>query len=227
MLASHKGWSVTRERLGLAPRLVGLLGLIALAAWAFSGSHQQPGPEERRPSLVVKAQPAPEEPVSAEPQPSPSSSMILQPPKAAQTAEPLPATIITLRPPYDVVDVRTIRAGGRTITLAGIEGFGQDASCRARDGTRWSCAKLARDALRGRVGSQSLRCSTEAQATAVVFVALCTTSRSEDLARTLVADGWARVLDDARQRYGAEAKAAEEQGLGLWGWQMEGRSKRR
>src|SRR5215212_5655962 len=208
MLASHKGWSVARERLGLAPRLVGLLGLIALAAWAFSGSHQQPGPEERRPALVVKAQPAAKEPVSAEPQPSPSP-FTYQPPKAPQPSERLPSTIFTLRPPYDVVDVRTIRAGGRTMTLAGIEGFGQDASCRARDGTRWSCAKLARDALRSRVGSQSLRCSPEAQATAIAFVATCTTSRGEDLARTLVADGWARVLDDARQHYGAEAKVAE------------------
>ena len=131
------------------------------------------------------------------------------------------------RAPYDIADVRTIRARGRTITLAGIEGFDQNSTCRARDGTRWSCAKLARDALRSRIGNQSLRCSTEAQASAVVFVATCTTSSGEDLARTLVADGWVRVLDDARQHYGAEAKAAEEQGLGLWGWRMEGKGKGR
>src|SRR3954467_7367710 len=99
MLASHKGRSVTRERLGLAPRLVGLLGLIALAAWAFSGLRQQPGPEEQRPALVVKAQPAPKEPVSAEPQPSPSP-FTYQPPKAPQAAEPSPSTIITLRAPF-------------------------------------------------------------------------------------------------------------------------------
>src|SRR4051812_26021099 len=66
------------------------------------------------------------------------------------------------------------------------------------------------------VGSQSLRCSTEARASAVAFVAMCATSRGEDLARTLIAEGWARAMDDARQRCRAEAKAAEEQGLGLW-----------
>jgi endonuclease YncB( thermonuclease family) len=215
-----------RKRLGVAPRLAGLLALIAVVAGAFSSLHQQPGSEERQPPLVVKAQPTPKEPVSAEPQLSPSP-FTYQPPKAPQAAEPSPSTIITLRPPYDVVDVRTIRAGGRTITLAGIEGFDQNTICRARDGTRWSCAKLAQDALRGRVGSQSLRCSPEAQASAVAFMAMCTTSRGEDLARTLVAEGWARAMDDARQRYGTAAKAAEEQGRGLWGWQRQGRNKRR
>ena len=48
-----------RKRLGVAPRLVGLLGLIAVVAGAFSSLHQQPGPEERQPALVVKAQPTP------------------------------------------------------------------------------------------------------------------------------------------------------------------------
>ena len=105
--------------------------------------------------------------------------------------------------------------------------MGQNTTCRARDGTRWSCAKLAKDALRSRIGNRSLSCSTEAPANAVVFVATCTTSSGYDLARVLVADGWARVTDDGRQQYGAEAKAAEEQGLGLWGWRMEGRIKGR
>jgi len=74
-----------------------------------------------------------------------------------------------VKPPYDVVDVRTIRAGGRTIMLAGIENLAQKAACRARDGTRWSCAKLARDALRARVGNQGLTCSTEQEANATVL----------------------------------------------------------
>ena len=225
-MVSPRGRAVTRERLALAPRLVVLVGLIALAAWAFSHSYQQPGPDEQHPPLVVKAQPAPKEPVSVGPQPSPSL-LTPEPLIPASTVERPPSTIITLRPPYDVMDVRTIRAGGRTLTLAGIEGLAQKATCRARDGTRWSCAKLARDALRSRIGSQSLRCSTEAQASAAMFVATCTTISGEDLARTLVADGWARVLDDARSLYGSEVKAAEEQGLGLWGWRMEGRSKTR
>jgi endonuclease YncB( thermonuclease family) len=126
------------------------------------------------------------------------------------------------------VDVRTIRAGGRTITLAGIEGFDQNATCRARDGTRWSCAKLARDALRARVGNQSLSCGTEQDASATVLVATCTTGGGHDLAHALVADGWARASDDDDpQRYGAEMAAAEQQGLGLWGWQMVGRKKGR
>jgi hypothetical protein len=215
----------SRASLALALRLLTLAGVSALLAWAFSSPHPQPGPEVLPSPFVVKAQPTPKERVSAASQLAPSP--IPEPSRPPQPSERLPSTIITLRPPYDTVDVRTIRAGGRTITLAGIDGFDQNATCRARDGTRWSCAKLARDALRSRIGSHSLRCSTEAQASAVVFVATCTTISGEDLARTLVADGWARVLDDARQHYGAEAKAAEEQGLGLWGWRMEGRIKGR
>jgi endonuclease YncB( thermonuclease family) len=49
-------------------------------------------------------------------------------------------------------------------------------------------------------------------------VATCMTSNSYDLARVLVAAGWARITDDGRQQYEAEAKAAEEQGLGVAGW---------
>ncbi len=226
MFRSLRGHAVTRERLALAPRLVGLVALIVLAAWTFSRSHQQPGPDEQHTALVVKAQPAPKEPVSAGPEMSPSL-LSPEPLNPEPTVERPPSTAITLRPPYKVMDVRTIRAGRHTITLAGIEVFGQNATCRARDGTRWSCAKLARDALRTRLGSQSLRCSTEAQASAAIFVATCTTVSGEDLARTLVAEGWARALDDARPLYGSEAKAAEEQGLGLWGWRIEGRVKGR
>ena len=191
-MISPRGRAVVRERLALAPRLVGLVALIALAAWTFSHSYQQPGPDEQHPPLVVKAQPAPKEPVSAGPQPSPSL-LTPEPLNPAPMVERPASTVITLRPPYEVVDVRTIRASGRTITLAGIEGFAQSATCRARDGTRWSCAKLARDALRSRIGSQSLRCSTEGQASAAMFVATCTTLSGEDLARTLVAEGWARA----------------------------------
>ncbi len=91
MIAFRQGAEI-RKRLGVAPRLVGLLGLIAVMAGAFSGLHQQPGPEERQPTLVVKAQPTPKEPVSAEPQPSPSP-FTYQPPKAPQPSEPSPSTI--------------------------------------------------------------------------------------------------------------------------------------
>jgi endonuclease YncB( thermonuclease family) len=223
---SFRGRAVTREGLALAPRLVGLLGLIALAAWVFSGARQQPGPEELPSAWVVKAQPTTKEQVSAEPGPSPSLPSP-EPLSPLQTAASAPATVIAFRPPYDVVDVRTIRAGRRTITLAGIEGFDQNSTCRARDGTRWSCAKLARDAVRSRVGNQSLSCSTEAQASATSLVVMCMTSAGEDLARVLVAEGWARATDDTRQRYGSEMAAAKQQGLGLWGWRMEGRIKDR
>ena len=75
--------------------------------------------------------------------------MGLGPPEPWHTARPRSA-VLAVRLPYEVVDVRTIRAEGRMITLAGIEGFDQNATCRARDGTRWSCAKLAKDALRSR-----------------------------------------------------------------------------
>ena len=80
----------------------------------------------------------------------------------------------------------------RTITLAGIEGLDQNATYRARDGTRWSCAKLAREALRARVGNQSLSCSTEQEASATVLVATCTTEGGHDLAHA-----WLRMAGPA------------------------------
>jgi endonuclease YncB( thermonuclease family) len=223
---SSRRRAVTRESLGPVPRLLGLLGLTALAAWLFSGLYPQPSPEKPSTTWVVTAQPAPKNQVSADPL-LPSSLPIPEPFSPPPTEERPASTIITISPPYEFVDVLTIRAGGRTITLAGIESFAQNATCRARDGTRWSCAKLARDALRSRVGSQSLRCSTQAQASTVTLVAVCTTSSGYDLARVLVADGWARVLDDARLQYGTETELAEAEGLGLWGLRMEEKRKAR
>ena len=213
-MLAFRGRLITRERLGLVPRLVGLLGLLTLAAWVFSSARQQPGPEEFSPAWVVKAQPPPKEQASAWPQPSPSVP-IPEPLRWKQMAEPPRSETISIRPPYEVVDVRTIRAGGRTIMLAGIEGFGQNATCRARDGTRWSCAKLAKDALRSRISNQSLSCSPGQEASATVLVATCTTRAGDDLAHALVAEGWALASEGAGQRYGSEMTAAEQQGLGL------------
>src|SRR5215210_2503613 len=164
------------------------------------------GGEDEQPPKLQKAEPPPTDQGSAWPE-TPASLLSPEPLNPPQSAERPPSAVVTIRPPYDVVDVRTIRAGGRTITLAGIEGFDQNATCRARDGTRWSCAKLAREALRARVGNQSLTCSTEQEASATVLVATCTTRAGDDLAHALVADGWARATDDVRQRYGSEMAA--------------------
>ena len=60
-----------------------------------------------------------------------------------------------------------------------------------------------------------------------VLVATCATGSGDDLARALVADGWVRASEGAGQRYGSEMAAAEQQGLGLWGWRMEGQRKGR
>jgi endonuclease YncB( thermonuclease family) len=223
---SFRGRLITRERLGLVPRLVGLLGLLTLAAWVFSGARQQSGPEEFSSAWVVKAQLPPKKQGSALPEAA-ASLLSPEPLNPPPMAERPPSAVVTVTPPYDVVDVRTIRAGGRTIMLAGIEGLNQNATCRARDGTRWSCAKLAKDALRSRIGNQSLSCSPGQEASATVLVATCTTRAGDDLAHALVAEGWARASDDAPQRYGAEMAAAEQQGLGLWGWRMEGQRKGR
>jgi len=161
---------------------------MALAAWVFSGARQQPSPEELSSAWVVKAQPTPKEQVSTERGPSPSLPLP-EPHSPPQTAASAPATVIAVRPPYDALDVRTIRAGGRMITLAGIEGFDQNAPCRARDGTRWSCAKLARDAVRSRVGSQSLNCIAETEASATLPAATCMTNAGYDVACVL-GRGW-------------------------------------
>jgi endonuclease YncB( thermonuclease family) len=213
------------ERLGPAPRLVGFAGLIAFLAWGFSDPDQKLTAEKELSPLVVKAQFAPREPGSvwqvSSPQPTPEA---LTP---FPTIQPQPSTAIVLKPPFDVVDVRTIRAGERTITLAGIDGIGRNTTCRARDGTRWSCEKLATDALRKLTISQSLSCEPTVEMGAVGVVATCKTSTGHDLARTLVAEGWAHARNDAPPQYRSEQKRAEERGLGLWGWRLEEKRARR
>src|SRR5215210_7181562 len=139
------------------------------------------GGEDEQPPKLQKAEPPPKDQGSAWPE-TPASLLSPKPLNSPQTAERPPSAVIAVRPPYDVVDVRTIRAGGRTITLAGIEGFDQNSTCRARDGTRWSCAKLARDAVRSRVGSQSLNCIAETETSAAWLVATCMTNAGYDVA---------------------------------------------
>ena len=95
VVLSFRGCPIIRERLSLAPRLVGPLGLLALAAWVFSGARQQPGPEEFSSAWVVKAQPPPKEQASAWPQPSPSVP-IPEPLHSKQMAEPSQSETITI-----------------------------------------------------------------------------------------------------------------------------------
>src|SRR4051794_23003113 len=109
-----------------------------------------------------------------------------------------------LRPPFDVVDVRTIRGGGRTITLGGIERAGRDPPWPSRDGTRWSREKLATDAPRKLVISQSLSCNAAVVGSTAGVMAVCTTGTGHDLARALVTEGWARARDDAPSLYRSE-----------------------
>jgi len=217
----HRRGELLRERLGPAPRLLGFAGLLALVGWGFGDRGQELASEKEQPPLIIEAQPAPREPVRVW-QVS-SQEQTPEAPSSTPATEPPPSTAVMLRPPFDVVDVRTIRAGERTITLAGIERIGRNATCRARDGTRWSCEKLATDAPRKLVISQSLSCNAAVVGSTAGVMAVCTTGTGHDLARALVAEGWARARDDAPSLYRSEQKTAEERGLGLWGWRVEER----
>jgi endonuclease YncB( thermonuclease family) len=153
-------------------------------------------------------QPEPPAPDHAGGPPTPAS------PAAAAAPAPGARRALVLEPPVESVDGITFRLGTRQVRLAGIEGPARTAICTGQDGHLWACGLQARAALHNLVGTQAIACRPVEERGALILASCERDGR--DLGRSLVAEGWARPLDAAKDAFAAEVAAARRAGLGLW-----------
>ncbi len=107
------------------------------------------------------------------------------------------------------IDSDTIIVDDMVIHLYGIRAFARGTSC-TRQGERWPCGDISANALAALVNDRWLFCRFIGDATFII--ATCHAGH-DDIARTLVRQGWA-VADG--NRYAAEQRGAMIAGRGLW-----------
>ncbi len=134
----------------------------------------------------------------------------VEPPAAEKPAEPKKARLQRLFNPV-VVSAGAIEAGDHAIRLAGISATTPDATCG--DGANlWPCGRVARSALRSFIHGRAIACEVPAGSDAIPDPAHCQVG-GEDIAKWLVAQGWAKR--DGGD-YAEEADAAKTMQLGLF-----------
>jgi hypothetical protein len=106
-----------------------------------------------------------------------------------------------------------IAAGGRVITISGVELISDETSCPRPGGGEWPCGRAARTAFRALLRGRAVTCDFP---DGEVPDALSTSCRvgQRDLGAWLVENGWARASGDA---YATQAGLARAQGRGIFG----------
>lgn len=115
-------------------------------------------------------------------------------------------------PRVSVVDSGTLRADGKTITLAGVEPLPADATCLSPSGRTWSCGQAAAAALANFIRGRRISCTTIDSDGASV-PARCSVEGT-DLASWVVGNGWGRASAGATRLQWLE-QAAAAAGLGI------------
>jgi len=106
-----------------------------------------------------------------------------------------------------------IVAGGRTITISGVEPVPEDQVCGGSVGLPWPCGKVARTAFRGFLRGRAVRCDFPEGEVPAEVAAPCRMG-NRDLGEWLVANGWARPIGDM---YREQLKTAVDGRKGMHG----------
>jgi endonuclease YncB( thermonuclease family) len=114
-----------------------------------------------------------------------------------------------------VVDGDTIRIGGISIRLEGIDAPERDQSCVDADRRTWMCGRAATRELRDHVRGQVLDCRPRAIDRYGRVVAICALPGGADLNGWLVRQGWA-VASGFSRLYASEEADAKAQKRGIW-----------
>ncbi len=127
--------------------------------------------------------------------------------------EPRPARSERLALPV-IETAGLLRAGAKTVRLAGIEAPAADALCGAEK--TWPCGRMAKAALQRFLRGRSIECAVSPDNAPAGHAALpeetdCAVG-GLDIARWLVAEGWAKPSG----RFEAEGETARRGGKGLW-----------
>ena len=110
-----------------------------------------------------------------------------------------------------VVSAGTIKVREREIHLAGITAPEFGTMC-GEGATQWPCGRMARAALQRFIHSRAIECEIPAGADKVPDPAECQVG-GDDLAKWLVAQGWAKPSGD---KFADDGKKAEDAKIGLW-----------
>jgi len=108
---------------------------------------------------------------------------------------------------------------GRDVTLWGIDGLAGDQQCWHED-RAWDCGEQALIALRHHLTGRPVRCVTKSSSGADKVNAQCfrqKDGKEDDLARYLVAEGWARDRsEDSKGLYASDQDGAIRDHRGIW-----------
>ncbi len=136
----------------------------------------------------------------------------LQKDKAA-AAMPPPQTKLYYK--VQVIDAGTIRAGGTTVTLAGIAARDAKAKCKDARGKDWACGAAARLALAKLIRTRAVSCVLPKEGEQKAFAARCSVAGT-DLATWVVRQGWASPQQPQEQALAEADDAAKKDKVGIW-----------
>jgi endonuclease YncB( thermonuclease family) len=101
---------------------------------------------------------------------------------------------------------------GRNLELAGIEPTPANRFCDTADGGQWPCGMIARTSFRALIRGRAVECDVEDAEWEGTAVAPCSLN-GDDLARWLVAQGWAEAASGSPYAELEAAARAEKRGL--------------
>ena len=224
LLAVERGERATRRRgrgrRALAMVLPGALVPSLLIVIGYLVWHQGGGPA---PAPVVAS--APDAAALPPPPPAPRPGAPATMPRViygsappAATEDPRPAGPFTAR--VVAVDGDTLAAGAERLRLNGIDAPEMGQPCE-RGGVAFDCGEAARAAMVRILGSGAVACEHIGIDQYRRRVVRCAGQDGQDIAATLVAQGWAMAYRRYSVDYVAQEEAARARGLGLWAGRFE------
>ena len=113
------------------------------------------------------------------------------------------------------VDGDSIRLGGRSIRLDGIDAPEWDQTCLDAGGRTWRCGLAASRALRERIRGQTITCRPRALDRYGRTIAVCALADGSDINAWMVREGWA-IASGFGGTYAAEQAEAKAAKRGIW-----------
>ncbi len=114
-----------------------------------------------------------------------------------------------------IVDGDSIRLGGRSIRLEGIDAPEWDQTCLDANGRSWRCGRAASRALRERTRGQTISCQPRALDRYGRTIAVCALADGGDLNAWIVRQGWA-IASGFSRTYVPEETEAKDARRGIW-----------
>jgi endonuclease YncB( thermonuclease family) len=114
-----------------------------------------------------------------------------------------------------IVDGDSIRLGGRSIRLEGIDAPEWDQTCLDANGRSWRCGLAASRALRERTRGQTVTCQPRAIDRYGRTIAGCALADGSDLNAWMVRQGWA-IASGYSRTYVPEETEAKDARRGIW-----------